>query len=60
MDLDVRVSGDMALATFHLLTDGELGRRTFVMTREGDDWKILHVHASNIALAASADDPTQA
>ncbi len=59
MDLDVRVSGDMAVATFHLLTEGELGRRTFVMMRQGDDWKILHVHASNVAYAASAGDAIQ-
>ena len=47
-DLDIRVSGDMALATFHLERDGELGRRTFVLRREDDSWKILHVHASNV------------
>lgn len=47
-DLDIRVSGDMALATFHLVRDGELGRRTFVLRREDDSWKILHMHASNV------------
>ena len=56
-DLDILVSVDMALATFHILADGELGRRTFVMTREGDEWKILHVHASNVT---SVDDATPA
>lgn len=47
-DLDIHVSGDMALATFHLVRDGELGRRTFVLRRDSNAWKILHVHASNV------------
>ncbi len=47
-DLDIHVSGDMALATFHLNQDGVLGRRTFVLRRDSKAWKILHVHASNV------------
>ena len=47
-DLHIHASGDMALATFHLTQDDELGRRTFVLRRENNSWKILHVHASNV------------
>ncbi len=54
-DLEVDVFGDLALATFHLLTATELGRRTFVLRRECDAWKILHTHASNVARAQPAD-----
>ncbi len=52
-DLEIHVAGDMALVTFHLVADGELGRRTFVMSRMDGDWKILHVHASNVVVANS-------
>lgn len=48
-DLDIRVSGDMALATFHLVGEYSLGRRTFVLVRRDETWKILHLHASNVA-----------
>ena len=54
-DLDVVVSGDMALATFHLITATELGRRTFVLRREDNAWKILHTHASNAVGTQTAD-----
>jgi ketosteroid isomerase-like protein len=47
-DLDIRLFGDAALATFHLGDDNSLGRRTFVLARYGDAWKIVHLHASNV------------
>jgi len=47
-DLDIRVFGDAALATFHLGDDDTLGRRTFVLSKYGRDWKIVHLHASNV------------
>jgi ketosteroid isomerase-like protein len=47
-DLDVRLYADAALVTFHLGDDSDLGRRTFVLARAGDDWKIVHMHASNV------------
>lgn len=49
LDLMVQVSGDMALCTFHLESrrDG-LGRRTIVLIRRDGDWRILHLHASNV------------
>ena len=51
--LDLRVenlSENVALATFHLSDDGTLGRRTIVFKREPDGWKIVHIHASTIAM----------
>ena len=47
-DLDIRVLGEAALATFHLADESGLGRRSVVFRRQGGEWKILHVHASNV------------
>lgn len=47
-DVDIRVSGNMALATFHLVGTRSLGRRTFVLVKRDGAWKILHLHASNV------------
>lgn len=38
--------GDAALVTCHL-RDARLGRRTFVLRRTADGWRIVHLHASN-------------
>ncbi len=46
-DLDIRVYGDAAVATFHL-TGARLGRRTFVLAKLDGEWKIVHLHASNV------------
>jgi len=51
-DVDIRITGDVALATFHLGGDDSLGRRTFVMVRRDAAWKILHLHASNVVARA--------
>ncbi len=59
-DLDVRVSGDMALVTFHLVSDVEIGRRTFVLLREAGAWKILHTHASNVGVRSAGDQTSPA
>lgn len=50
-DLNVEVSGDWAIATFHLRGLGgrpedEIHRRTLVLRRQGRVWKIHHLHAS--------------
>ena len=47
-DLEIRVFGDAALATFHLVGDESLGRRTFVLALVDGTWKIVHLHASNV------------
>lgn len=46
VDLVVQSSGSLALATFHLCGE-HLSRRTFVMHREAEQWRIVHLHASN-------------
>lgn len=41
--------GDITLATFHLAgAAGELGRRTIVLRKRGEDWEIIHLHASTM------------
>ena len=45
-----RLSDDVALVTFHLVDNKVLSRRTLVLKKYGDDWKIVHLHASNLTL----------
>ena len=49
--LKIQVFGDAALATFHLVSDDTVGRRTFVLALIDDEWKIVHLHASNVTSA---------
>lgn len=55
-DTRIRVDGNVALVTFHLrgmaMTPGQVGQRTLVMQRQGDAWKIEHLHASMVPEAA--------
>ena len=51
VDLEIQVFGKAALATFHLAGDDTLGRRTFVLALIDDEWKIVHLHASNVTSA---------
>ena len=39
---------DVALVTFHLRRPGRVGRRTLVLRRQQQAWKIVHLHASNM------------
>ena len=39
----------VVLGTFELRNSERLGRRTVVFRREGAAWRIVHLHASNIA-----------
>lgn len=53
-DMEVQVYGDVAIATFHLDDRaGFLNRRTIVLNRRKDGWKIVHLHASEVAVAGS-------
>jgi ketosteroid isomerase-like protein len=46
LDLLTQYFGDFAVVTFHLGTDSERSRRTFVLQRIDSRWGIVHVHAS--------------
>jgi ketosteroid isomerase-like protein len=46
LDLVTQYFDDFAVVTFHLGTDGQRSRRTFVLQRIDSRWKIVHVHAS--------------
>jgi ketosteroid isomerase-like protein len=56
MDLqprDVRIdvlSPDVAIATFHLVRDNAVSRRTLVWKKFPEGWKIVHLHASNLTV----------
>ena len=47
-DLEMLLFTDAALVTFHLERDESLSRRTFVLAKEQDEWKIVHLRASNV------------
>ena len=52
-DLHIQRFGEIAIATFHLDDrPGMVNRRTLVLHRVGDDSKIVHLHASEVAAAA--------
>jgi ketosteroid isomerase-like protein len=52
-DLHIQRFGEIAIATFHLDDRaGMVNRRTIVLHRVGDDWKIVHLHASEVAVPA--------
>jgi ketosteroid isomerase-like protein len=57
-DLLVQSLGAVAVATFHLDHHPDtLGRRTLVLTRTQDGWKIAHLHASNMPREIGAEPP---
>lgn len=44
------VLGDLAVVTFHLDDRaGFVNRRSLVLRKEGAGWKIVHLHASEVA-----------
>lgn len=47
-DLRITIlSHEYALVTFTLLNSSRTGRRTILFRREGTEWRIWHLHASN-------------
>lgn len=49
LDLQVQRFGEIAIASFHLRTPGvPPGRRTIVLLESGNEWKIVHMHASSM------------
>ncbi|HET9803277.1 MAG TPA: nuclear transport factor 2 family protein [Candidatus Acidoferrum sp.] len=52
-DLNISVlAPGVALVTFHLPGAEVFGRRTIVLKKFADGWKIVHIHASNFALSS--------
>ena len=51
--LSVTVSGDLAVASFEVRNPAVHSRRTLVLRLVGQQWKIIHLHASNIRRDAS-------
>jgi ketosteroid isomerase-like protein len=49
-ELRLQIAGEIAIATFHLDDrPGFLNRRTIVLRRQESGWKIIHLHASEVA-----------
>jgi hypothetical protein len=51
--MDLRIdplAENVSLVTFHLIDVGTLSRRTLIFQHYEDGWKIVHIHASNLAL----------
>lgn len=46
LDPAIQVMHEAAVVTFHLARLGAVGRRTLVLHREADRWRIAHLHAS--------------
>ena len=47
-DLEIQMFGEAAIMTFHLENGNSLSRRTIVLAKEANLWKIAHIHASNV------------
>ena len=51
--LTLQMAGEVAIATFHLDDrPGFVNRRTVVLKKTAAGWKILHLHASEVAIPA--------
>jgi len=52
-DLRLQIAGNIAIVTFHLDDrPGFLNRRTIVLQKQPSGWKIIHLHASEVATQA--------
>jgi ketosteroid isomerase-like protein len=50
-DMEIQRLGDVAVVTFHLDDrPGMLNRRTLVLRKNANGWKIVHLHASEVKL----------
>jgi len=47
-----------ALVSFELRNAERIGRRTFVMQRKAGQWRIVHLHASNVPVSRAAPSGT--
>ena len=50
-DLLIQEEDDVAVCSFHLASQGALGRRTIILRRRAGRWEIIHILASNIEQA---------
>ena len=49
-DVTIQVWQDVALVTFHLDRPPTIGRRTLVLQRQTQQWRLVHLHASGITV----------
>ena len=50
-DLKIQMFEDIAIATFHLDDrSGFVNRRTIVLHKKDGQWKIVHLHASEVSI----------
>lgn len=55
-NLKIQMFGNVAVVTFHLnRARGSLGRRSLVLRKTAEGWKIVHLHASNAEFEQPAD-----
>jgi ketosteroid isomerase-like protein len=53
LDMKIQMFEDTAIVTFHLDDRvGFLNRRTIVLHKTGAGWKIVHLHASEVAVSS--------
>ena len=50
------IPGKTAVVSFHLRNEERIGRRTLVLTHTNGRWLILHLHASNVPVAAKSNN----
>ena len=48
LDQRVQLYGEVAVVSFGLESDEAVGRRSIVLRKIGNDWRIAHFHASSI------------
>jgi ketosteroid isomerase-like protein len=54
-DLSIQLMpGGTAVVSFHLRNEERIARRTFVLTKTNGKWLIVHLHASNVPIAAKS------
>ncbi len=54
-DLSIQLMpGGTAVVSFHLRNEERIARRTFVLTKTNGKWLIVHLHASNVPMAAKS------
>lgn len=54
-DLKVQDYGAVAVVTFHINGGQNVGRRTLILRKNKNDWKIVHLHASSQPLEKPKD-----